>query len=99
MGSSGNTVYRLERKSFCSQTVSRWDAVQQDVIVIVRTSLTPSQGFVVVYPILRSESSIWAAKRLELMNSPCVSILCPTNLSNFLLKPLRPLVFVATSTW
>merc|ERR1711935_598774 len=53
----------------------------------------------VVSPIPRSEFSIWAAKRLELMNSLCVSILCLMNLSSSLLRLLRPLVFAATSTW
>merc|ERR1712051_1104382 len=55
-----------------SQT--RWVVVLQDVIVIVRTNLTPSLVSVVVSPILRSEFSIWAAKRLELMNSLCVHL-------------------------
>merc|ERR1712086_328393 len=70
-------------KSFVSQT--RWVVVPQDVIATVRTNLTPSLVSVVVSPIPRSEFSIWAAKRLELMNSLCVSILCLMNLSSSLL--------------
>merc|ERR1712029_1166503 len=88
-----------QRYIVCESDGFIWVVVPQDVIVTVRTSLTPNLVSVVVYPIPRSESLIWAAKRLELMNSPFVSTLCLMNLNNFLLKPLKLHVFVVTSTW
>ena len=53
---------------------SRWVDVPQDVIAIVRTSLTPSPGSAVVYPTPRLGSTIWVVRRPVWTSSLCVSI-------------------------
>jgi hypothetical protein len=78
---------------------SRWVDVLQDVIVTVRTNLTPNPVSVVVSPTPRSGSTIWDVRRPVLTSSLCVSILCLMSWSNCLPKLLRLLVFAATSTW
>merc|ERR1712141_532775 len=78
---------------------SRWVDVPQDVIVTVRTNLTPNPVSVVVSPTPRSGSTIWDVRRPVLTSSLCVSILCLMSWSNCLPKLLRLLVFAATSTW
>merc|ERR1711982_307627 len=55
---------------------SRWVDVLQDVIVTVRTNLTPNPVSVVVSPTPRSGSTIWDVRRPVLTSSLCVSILC-----------------------
>merc|ERR1712072_889908 len=57
-------LFRLTIHLIDYRKKSRWVAVRPGVIVIVRTSLTQSQDFAVVYPILRSGSTIWAVKKL-----------------------------------
>merc|ERR1712111_101067 len=78
---------------------SRWVDVLQDVIVTVRTNLTPNPVSVVVSPTPRSGSTIWDVRRPVSTSSLCVSISCLMSWSNCLPKLLRLLVFAATSTW
>merc|ERR1712111_237983 len=68
---------------------SRWVDVLQDVIVTVRTNLTPNPVSVVVSPTPRSGSTIWDVRRPVLTSSLCVSILCLMSWSNCLPKLLR----------
>jgi hypothetical protein len=52
----------------------------------------------VVFPTLRSASSIWAVRRPVLTTSPPVCIWSPTSMSSYRPRPSRLPVFAPTST-